>query len=1032
MQNLISLAFYIAFVIYAMFGAYGLTLNKDERLNRLFALLCLCGVIWSFTFAVSNSAETVAEALLWRRISVLGWGVVYGVVLHFVIVLTGTDRNWAGKKSLILPALYIPAVVNVIIFGLVSQTASGQIRMTHAVTGWIVMPVGNFWELLFYGYYLSFSLTAFYLVVRWLRRTENPIDKKKGLVLIISASAALLVGTFTDILVYHFLNQQLPSLGPLLALLPASASYFIIHQFGSMRTEARNSACSEGVILSEDSRTKLFRYVSIILAASGLVNFYMGVLLSGARETGIPFSFALVLMSVLMLLIPYLVESVRQQQRLLALLLLLILPVVMLVYFDGPYSNSIWPVPIFIIMITVIFNDRRIFFSVAALSFLMGFLLWLRIPRFNVMIGSQTYVLRLMFYVIGISLTAIITNIYFARLVENRRRRDFQQMIAEISTDFVTMTRFDFDDKVKNLLSRSGAFIHADRAAVGMFSENFQTVCFTHQWGETKAPGDQENEKKRQPVPQWSRKQLFDNKIVYLPVIDQLPPEAEDERQILESLGLQSMVLIPIRSKDCVIGFIEFDRIGKDAFWRTEDFETLRVLSNILADAIAKVDNEKEMNDLAYYDTLTNLPNRVLFNNRLEQAIELARRSGNGLGVIFLDLDGFKEVNDTMGHDWGDYLLNSIGKRLAACIRKYDTVARFGGDEFLIMVPELARKSDQEDVAKKIMGIFKQPVIIGEQEFHMNASCGVAVFPDDGDSVKSLTKSADIAMYEAKKNGKGQVVFCSGKMKKDVQEKMILTSSLYRALEKHELTLHYQPQVSAESQAIVGFEALLRWNHGELGPISPAVFIPIAEETGLINSIGEWVLLTACVQNKAWQDKGFTPVKMAVNLSLEQFRSNNLEAIVRASLKQSGLEPRYLELEITENIAMRESDDVIPCLHRLKSLGVEISIDDFGTEFSSLGRLKDLPVDRLKIDMAFIQGISQNTKDELIIAVMIHLAKKLGLKVIAEGVETEVQLVFLKDEACDEIQGYYYYRPLSKDQIECDIYNISTPDLAKD
>jgi diguanylate cyclase (GGDEF)-like protein len=1025
LQNLISLALFTAFVIYAMAGAYGLSLNKDERLNRLFALLCLCGAIWSFCFAVTNSAETYAEALLFRRISVLGWGVVYSVVLHFVIVLTGADQSWQSKRPVVLAAVYAPAVINVIVFGLWSQMASQQIQLTQTVAGWIALPVGSFFEGLFYCYYLVYSLAAFLVLLRWLSRTKSQIDRKRAFALILAAAVALLLGTFTDAIANHFLSLKLPSLAPLFALLPAFGTYYIIAQTGLTNGGTRDSERTEGVILNTDSRTKLFRYISMILAVAGLFNFQFSVIVANDRIGGVLFCLALVLMSVLMIIIPALVQSVKRQQRLLALLLLLILPVVMLAYFDPQYSNIIWPVPIFIIMITIIFNSRRIFFLVGALSMLMGIILWSRIPRFTLMIGSEEYLLRLLFYLIGICLTAVITNIYFSRLVENRKQREFQQLIAEISTDFVTMTRFDFNDKVENLLRRSGAFIHANRAAVAMFSENFQTVHVTHQWGET---ADSAPENNRQPVPSWSQKQLFDNQIVYLLSADHLPDEAEEERQMLARRNLQSLVMIPVCSSECTIGFIEFDRVGKNPSWRTEDFEMLRVLATILADAIKKVENEKEMNDLAYYDTLTNLPNRVLFNNRLEQAIDLARRSGKTLGVIFLDLDGFKEVNDSMGHDWGDQLLNRVAKRLSACIRKYDTVARFGGDEFLIMVPQLSQKSDLEDVAEKIMGVFKQPILMGEQEFYINASCGVAVFPDDGESVKALTKNADIAMYEAKKNGKGQVVFCSGEMKKDVRQKLILTSSLHRALEKNELSLHYQPQINAESQEIIGFEALLRWNHGELGLISPAVFIPIAEETGLINSIGAWVLQTACAQNKSWQDQGFTPVKMAVNLSLEQFRNHNLEALVRESLEQTGLEPQYLELEITENIAMRESEDVVACLHRLKALGVEISIDDFGTEFSSLGRLKDLPVDRLKIDIAFIRGISQNTKDETIIAVMIHLAKKLGLKVIAEGVETEVQLVFLKDEACDEIQGYYYYRPLSKDQIESDIYKVSVPE----
>jgi diguanylate cyclase (GGDEF)-like protein len=497
-----------------------------------------------------------------------------------------------------------------------------------------------------------------------------------------------------------------------------------------------------------------------------------------------------------------------------------------------------------------------------------------------------------------------------------------------------------------------------------------------------------------------------------------MPPEAAEEQELMKSLNTRSTIQVPILGGDRIIGFLGFDQIRIRRPWRMDDLELLRVLANVISDAIKKVETEREINELAYFDTLTGLPNRILFNNRLEKAMALAKRNRRFLGVIFIDLDGFKEVNDTLGHNWGDHLLQCIAKRLLGCVRKYDTVARFGGDEFLVMVPQLSRREDLEEIAKKILAVFLQPVIMEEQEVFVNASCGIAIYPEDGETGSMLIKNADLAMYEAKKHGKGQFVFCSEKMKHSLVEKMYMTNSLYRALEKNELFLHYQPQVSANSQEIVGFEALLRWNHKKLGAIAPSEFIPIAEKTGLINSIGEWVLLTACAQNKAWQDAGLAPVQMAVNLSVEQFRTDDLESIVRNCLAETGLDPRYLELEITESIAMKESGDIANCLHKLKDMGVSISIDDFGTEFSSLSRLKDLPVDRIKIDMQFIQGIAVNPKDESIIEVMIHLAKKLGLKVIAEGVETETQLGFLKDEDCDEIQGYYYYKPLSKEAIE--------------
>lgn len=1023
LQNLISTILYSSFVIYAMFGAYSLTLNKEARLNRIFALLCFCLAWWGFAFAVTNSAGSYEAAMLFRRMSVMGWGVAYSLILHFVIVLT--ESNWSQKKKqpLLMLVLYVPAALNVILFGFYSKTATTQIQLVSSIAGWSTIAVNNALDNWFLCYYLGFSLVALFLLLQWHQDTRDLINKKKALYLIISFSVALILGSFTDILANGLFSLKLPSLAPLIIMIPVATIFHIIHKYELLIPKAQINGYSEGVILSMDSRTKLFKFTGIVLAIGSIINFSVRIVISSNREIGVLFSFVLVIVSVFVILIPYLVKTIKYQEGILAALLLITLPVVMLVYQDGSFSNLIWPVPIFVIMLTVIFNNKRIFYSVAVLSMFLGIIFWVRIPNFDVEIGTSAEVFRLLFYIIGISLTALISSIYVYRLKENKKQEDYQKIIAEISTNFLMMTLADFDTQVENLLKKSGTFINADRGTVVMFSSDFQTDYCTHEWvTEGKEMVIEKTAKKRIPALSGSKKKLLGNAIVYQTAGDSITPGSEQERALFASQHIQDMICIPIQSKDKVIGFIRFDQFTTGKSWELNDPELLRILANILADAFAKVKTEKDITYLAYYDTLTDLPNRVLFRNRLEQAIDLAKGSVKSLGVIFIDIDGFKEVNDTLGHDWGDHLLNRIGRRLSDSIRKYDTVARFGGDEFLIMVPQLSRKEDLEAVAKKIMAVFHHPIAVEEQEFYITASAGIAVFPDDGENVNNLIKHADLAMYAAKKNGKGQYAFCTKAMKDDVLEKMSLTNSLYRALERNELHLYYQPQVDVVSQEIIGFEALLRWEHPKLGPISPVVFIPIAEETGLINSIGEWVLMTACAQNKEWQDRGFKPVQMGVNLSVEQFRSGNLERIVKACLEKTGLEPQYLELEITESIAMKESGYVAKCLHALKALGVAISIDDFGTEFSSLSRLKDLPVNRLKIDMQFIKGITVNPKDESIIAVMIHLAKRLGLKIIAEGVETEVQLGFLRAENCDEIQGYYYYKPLSKNEIDGSIY----------
>lgn len=427
---------------------------------------------------------------------------------------------------------------------------------------------------------------------------------------------------------------------------------------------------------------------------------------------------------------------------------------------------------------------------------------------------------------------------------------------------------------------------------------------------------------------------------------------------------------------------------------------------------------QDEITYLAYHDNLTELPNRLMFADRLTQSISLAQRTGKILGVMFLDLDGFKGINDTLGHQQGDMLLKEVSSRLTKVLRLDDTICRIGGDEFIISTCNLNNIDDIISISNKIIHCFSYPFPLKRQEYHVTCSMGVAQYPIDGSDVESLIKNADLAMYEAKACGKNQFVLCTKLMKENVIETMALTNSLYKALELNQLELYYQPQVSGVSAQINGVEALLRWHHPEFGMVSPIKFIPLAEKTCLILYIGEWVLREACRQNREWLDRGYPEMRMAVNLSVHQLKSPDIVDLVQSIIKETGINPSSLELEITESVTMDKSVVIETTLTQLKTLGISLSIDDFGTEYSSLSRLKDLPVDRVKIDKSFVHGIEVNRKDEAIITAIILLAKSLGLDTIAEGVETSTQLDFLNQKMCDEIQGYYMYMPMEAREFE--------------
>jgi diguanylate cyclase (GGDEF)-like protein/PAS domain S-box-containing protein len=426
---------------------------------------------------------------------------------------------------------------------------------------------------------------------------------------------------------------------------------------------------------------------------------------------------------------------------------------------------------------------------------------------------------------------------------------------------------------------------------------------------------------------------------------------------------------------------------------------------------------QEQLHRQAHYDNLTGLPNRLLFMDRLQQAGALAHRSNLRMAVLFFDLDRFKIINDTLGHTIGDRVLVAVARRLKVCMREIDTVARIGGDEFAMTLVNLNEAEDAETVARKILKKLAQPYTIDIHELFITASIGISIYPDNGTNPDNLLKNADIAMYHAKGQGKNNYQFYTSEMDKDADRKLGLENSLRRSVEREELIIYYQPKVDIRSGTIIAMEALIRWEHPEFGLLSPAEFIPLAEETGMIIPIGEWVLLKACQQNKAWQDYGLPPMRVAVNLSAYQLQHKTLIDSVKNALESSGMEASYLELEVTETVIMQNPDFAVSILSELREIGVHISIDDFGTGYSSLAHLKRFSVNTLKIDKAFVRDVEIDTTDAAIAIAIIAMGNSLNLKVIAEGVETVGQLAFLKDNQCDEMQGYLFSRPMPAEDV---------------
>lgn len=1017
MPLLYSMLFFAAFAVYLFFGLYIIHMNPRARINRHFLVVCISLGIWAFGFSIANSASAVEICLLWRRVSALGWATIYSSLLNFILLLTGKSN--LIKRWYLWLMIYLPAFITLYVFSLSKGMVTVQYNLVKTDFGWTNVAVHNGWDIFFYFYYAGYVLACIVSVWQWKQRSADSNIHKQANLIIGSLFIAMLLGSMTDVVLSSILKNQLPQMAPVFTLIPIIAIYYSIRNYGLLHHKAVNKGEQ---ILNEETRTKLFHYLSIAFFAGGLLGFvseYLPQILNGNSSiksalwtTGMLFGLGFFIQ------IFQTIKDDGMKNFATMGVLIVSIPLITVQFFKYA-SITVWAFPIIIMIISLVFNEQRLLISTAAVAIATQAFIWLFQPSVIVKVDHFDYILRIGIFIIALWIGLVVNKIFVAKIQENAYQINFQKIISEISFEFVSINQENFDKKTNTMLEKTGRFFQVDRTYAFLFNHQNMTMTYTHEWCNE---GIEPEIDTIQEVPidmfPWWMGQLNNNKVVYIENISSLPDTAGAEKEQLARQSIKSLVSIPIEVDGEVQGFLGIDSVLSFKKWSDEHIKSLKILANLLADGLIKIKAEKEIEFMAYYDHLTGLPNRTLFADRANQAIQLAKRSGKYVAIIFMDLDRFKAVNDTLGHSGGDLLIKNVAKGLVSRLRKTDTVARFGGDEFLIMINNIADRKEVIKVADNLMEMFVKPFNILEHDFFITGSAGIAVYPIDGEDTETLTKNADIAMYKAKSQGKNQYVLCTKDMKDEVQKNMILSNDLYRAQERNELVIYYQPQIKLHSGQVIGMEALLRWQHPQIGMISPSVFIPLAEKNGLISSIGEWVLKEACLQNKKWQDMGLPHLRMAVNLSINQFNDIRLVDSVENILKETGLNPKYLELEITESIAINEASYIIDILGSLKKLGVSISIDDFGTEYSSLSRLKTLPLDRIKIDMQFVQGIEGSEKDQAITKVIINLAKSLELEVVAEGVETSLQSDFLNSKMCDEAQGFYYYKPMPAEQIE--------------
>ncbi|WKY43998.1 EAL domain-containing protein [Eubacteriaceae bacterium ES2] len=994
-----SMIFYLACIGYTFLGLF--VLIKDKCFERKITFLGVCFTLglWSFSFAIANSADNLATALLWRRIAVFGWGIMYSFLLHFILVLT--DRYQRFRKSPFVVLIYLPAVIIVFCFALYEPTALNQSNLVLTPSGWVNESNHNGLDQAFNIYYILYSCISLLLLLQTGLKQHG--EKRMAMLLIFSTFLlALVLGSLTDVVMNTFHHVVTPQMAPAIILLPVSAILFSIQHYHLIMIDKSPVIAREGEILNIHTHRKVFRYLAVSYLIGANTCF-----ISSYFILHIPFIEAfwpsLLLTAVSLTLNLINDSSLIDSDKDLILITILSLTIPFLLFHYQEFAAiTIWAIPVVFIILLIPFRNEK-YLIILGTSYLVSlFSLWVEVPVLAVDIGSADHLNRMLFIFLFLAMAVFVNRTFLRRLRDNEEQIHLQKLLSEVSADLINISAENQDEKILNLLKRLSLFLRCDRICLVFFGEDESAhKNYQWQWDDCVCA---------EPV--WLKKVIFEKKVFILDVM-----KAEPEIKSALPKEICAFFAVPVISNHGQ-GALQVGYLESRPIWGDNQISGMEICSNLLIDALNNLQSEERIKKLAYFDGLTGLPNRTLYFEHLEREIGNASRNCLALAVLFLDIDDFKAVNDTLGHDAGDELLIEVGNRLEKKVRQNDVVSRFGGDEFLILLNGIKNLTDLHYILDKIITVFKKPIQVRDQELFISASAGVSLYPDDGEDPDSLIKNADLAMYHSKDLGKNRVTFCSANLKEDLKYKTRLTNDLYRAVEKNELELYYQPQVSLATMEINGIEALIRWNHPEMGLLTPGAFIPLAQKhPGLMKPIDQWVIEESCSQIKNWSDQGFTQLPVAVNISSEQLENPDLVEIVKANLGKNKLRPERLELEIAETLAFQNDQKTLSNLKALKELGVSIAIDDFGVEYSSLNRIKTMPFDRIKMDITFIREIDENPKNRPIAKTIIQLAKILDLRVLAEGVETETQLDFLKESDCDEVQGFYFYRPMKAKEI---------------
>lgn len=994
-------------------GIYTVKVINKVDLRRVIVIMCSALAIWSMGLAVTAAAANEKIAMIGYLIAPLGWAPMSALLVHFALTITGKKK--VLKKWWLYIVLYGPAVLMIVAFTILPFLGYYTDSFVLTYYGWVPIVEFDIWDLIFRIYYIAYTLLSLIILLETRRKTKDRDLKVKISWITISILITYTIGAIAEIHLVN-INHLIPRHGTIFSLIFVGTIACLVNKFPvKSPTGLIGNQDTYKESQGQSNVYKILGYGFLIGSVLNIVN--QKLLFYKDMPYTYEFSLFMIVSAILILLTDKLKIKDINKEVLVSIICSVIIPVITLTYIDTA-SISVWAFVFILLILCVIFNYKILIHSMLVTSTMTQVLCMAVLPRTVVEVTEFFYLIRIFFVALSGFTVIYVNYIYFTRVKENKSFNEKEAIISEITRSFISAKRWDRDEMLYEILKKAGSFVGSERSCVVLFNRRTMKVDYCCEWLEEGITSRLEEFGSVDESIIRSMIRVFDKEqSIEIGDTRKLPTSMLEFKSNLEKEDIKGVINLPIKEKGKTIGIMGFSSSKPLAEWRHNSTEFMYIMANLTSDILHKIKVDEKNEILAYYDQLTHLPTRTIFNTRLEEAIDNAREKGNMVAVVFVDIDSFKSINDTLGHNTGDIFLAEVARILSRNVRDEDTVSRFGGDEFVIILNNISTTDKVIQIMNRLIEAVRKPINIKEREYFVTVSAGVALYPQDGEDYETLTKHADTAMYFAKELGKNRYLLCSEDMKVREEERVELTNKLHRAIEKDQLTLHYQPQVDLETMKIVGLEALLRWSLPGKGMISSEIFIPLAERTGLINSIGEWVLEKACIQGKKWNDMGCRALRIGVNISVYQINNPDFLIKVKDILIRTGLPPTSLELEITENSVGSSAEEAIDMLSILRSLGVTISIDDFGTEYSSLNRLKVLPIDRIKMDMQFVQGIDGTEKDKALTKGIINLAKAMDLRIIAEGVETKSQLDFLMEEGCDEVQGYYFYKPMPSEEV---------------